>query len=147
MDLVRLFPELRGTGWAVTSPPTPRYNCVAWAAGDTARWWWPDSGRDYYWPPGAPREETVEASVAAFALLGFARCPPPDGRLRPEVESVAVFANEGRPTQVARQLASGEWTSKCGQLEDITHHLDGMRGALYGRPAAFLQRPRTSGPR
>ena len=36
------FPALVGTGYFVTSPATPEYNCIAWAAGETDRWWWPD---------------------------------------------------------------------------------------------------------
>src|SRR5207244_363796 len=41
-DLEALFPGLRGTSYRITSPPDSAYNCVAWAAGDQASWWWPD---------------------------------------------------------------------------------------------------------
>lgn len=46
LDLMRewieqLFPGLQGTSFEITSPRDRRYNCVAWAANDTRRWWWP----------------------------------------------------------------------------------------------------------
>lgn len=31
----RLFPDLARTGYRLTSPPDPVYNCIAWAAGFT----------------------------------------------------------------------------------------------------------------
>jgi hypothetical protein len=142
MDLLKLFPGLRNRAWAVTSPPSPLYNCVAWAAGDATRWWWPDAGRDYYWPPSAPREETIEAFVAAFALLGYEPSSAADEPSPLEFERVALFARDSRPEHMARELATGEWTSKCGRLEDITHALDGVRGSVYGAPVAVLRRPR-----
>ena len=37
-----LFPKLRGKAYQVTSPRNEAYNCIAWAAGDTTDWWWPD---------------------------------------------------------------------------------------------------------
>ena len=33
------FPNLEAGNYAVTSPSTPEYNCIAWAAGDTETWW------------------------------------------------------------------------------------------------------------
>lgn len=68
--LEKAFPGLRGTHYAVTSPPTPTYNCIAWAAGESNRWWWPTSS--YFWPTGIPREETLLAFVGAYATLGYA---------------------------------------------------------------------------
>ena len=45
-----LFPDLARTGYQVTSPPDPVYNCIAWAAGRTDEWWWPDVGGFEFWP-------------------------------------------------------------------------------------------------
>ncbi|HEY7428267.1 MAG TPA: hypothetical protein VH682_28795 [Gemmataceae bacterium] len=36
-----LFPRLNGTAYRITSPASDVYNCIAWAAGETNRWWWP----------------------------------------------------------------------------------------------------------
>jgi hypothetical protein len=127
----------------VTSPGTPVYNCVAWAAGDDTRWWWPDEARDYYWPSGAPREATVEAFVAAFALLDYELCETGDAAFDPDYEKVAIYVNDDKPTHAARQVRTGEWTSKCGRLEDITHTLEGLEGSCYGAPAVVMRRRRS----
>lgn len=41
--LEELFPGLRETEYTLTSPEDRGYNCIAWAAGDLSRWWWPDA--------------------------------------------------------------------------------------------------------
>ena len=94
----------------------------------------------YYWPPTAPREETLDAFIGAFAVVGFEQCLRGDHELGQE--KVALFADaSGRPTHVAKQLADGRWTSKMGKLEDITHdRLTGVQGSTYGWPVVFLRR-------
>ena len=138
-DLESLFPGLCGSGYLVTSPEDIRYNCVAWAAADEERWWWPDE--DSYWPEGVAREETVAALLAAFQSLGFVPC---DGPLLEEAyEKVALYAAAGGiPTHVARQLQSGLWSSKLGQLQDIEHRLEDLCGAVYGHCTSYLKRKR-----
>jgi len=54
-----LFPGLRGAPYQVTSPVTIRYNCIAWAAGDSARWWWPELDRENGWWPEAVAAEVT----------------------------------------------------------------------------------------
>jgi hypothetical protein len=94
----------------------------------------------YYWPEDAPREETLEAFVVAFARLGFTRCDTAD--YEPGHEKVALFADPvGKPTHAARQLEGGQWTSKIGAQEDISHvRLSGLQGSVYGHPVAFFRR-------
>ena len=83
-DLERLFPLLRGVPYEITSPAQLDYNCIAWAAGDSSRWWWPDEFFQYYWPEAAPRHSTLEAFVAAFRTLGFEVCEDSQrGRILP----------------------------------------------------------------
>jgi hypothetical protein len=103
------FPGLRGSGYVVTSPEDIRYNCIAWAAEDKERWWWPDE--DSHWPEGAAREETIAAFVAAYGEPDFVPC---DGPLLEEgYEKILIYASpDGTPTHVARQLQSGLWSSK-----------------------------------
>ncbi len=38
-DIEDCFPLVADAGYRVTSPPAPRYNCIAWAAADTRKWW------------------------------------------------------------------------------------------------------------
>lgn len=62
-------------------------------------------------------------------------------------EKIALYAKNGEFTHVARLLESGNWTSKLGALEDIEHNdLDSLAGDSYGRPLAFLRRPRKRPP-
>ncbi|HEY1192453.1 MAG TPA: hypothetical protein VGE74_32820 [Gemmata sp.] len=139
------FPGLVGTDYRVTSPTDDGYNCIAWAASEADRWWWPDPLGTSFWPDGVPRAETPEAFAAAYATAGFV--PAADGSLQPDVEKVAVYMRGGRPTHAARQLVSGRWTSKLGRAEDIEHDLSALEGDVYGTVGFFLQRPRpTPGP-
>jgi len=138
------------------SPPTfgiIRYNCIAWAAGENTRPWWPSKEDPYYyyWPPHLPREEyereTLENFLRAFEWIGYSRCADPAHKVG--IEKVAIFVNDSQfPKHAARQLPSGAWTSKCGDYEDIEHFsLDSVAGSLYGKAVAFLERKRESVPR
>jgi hypothetical protein len=139
-NLEHVFSGLRSGQYQVTSPTSKRYDCIAWAAGDAANWWWPVSDSRVYWPPGVIREETLAAFEAAFGALGYVVC---DGdELESGFEKVAVFADADQfPTHAARQLADGRWTSKLGEREDIDHRLRDLEGDLYGRVVRFLKRP------
>jgi hypothetical protein len=139
------FPRLQASAYVKTSRPLPRYNCVAWAVGDTSKWWWPHPyDRHCYWPPGFLREETVPIFVDVFRTFRYVPCSLPT----PEVsfEKVALFTDAGGvPTHAARQLISGVWSSKLGEGHDIAHHsLSDLEGGIYGWPALFLRRPRLS---
>jgi hypothetical protein len=136
------FPDLARIGYRVTSPPDPTYNCIGWAAGVADTWWWPDPGGYDYWPPGVPRQETLDAFIRAFETLGYVPCP--DGTPEAGWQKVALYALSGIPTHAARQLPGGRWTSKLGPEDDIEHDLDGLVGPLYGVPIQILRRPHPS---
>src|SRR5262245_4674501 len=120
--LESLFPNLQGSRYQSTSPADQLYNCIAWAAGETHRWWWPDHARRRYWPSGALRVETLAAFQEAFATLGYVPCA--DEGLEAGFEKVALFADaKGIPLHAARQRPGGLWTSKLGEREDIEHSL------------------------
>lgn len=135
------FPSLRSHGYSITSQATIEYNCIAWAAGDMGAWWWPDPMNLGYWPPSIPRKETLEAFVKAYELLGYDICK--DASHEEGFEKIAIYVDSnGKPTHAARQLSSGRWTSKLGELEDIEHTtLDGLYGPTYGSVAVFMRRP------
>lgn len=137
--LEAVFPNLQGSSYGITSPATPDYNCIAWAAGDTARWWWPNPLFSY-WPQGAPLEETLAAFVQAFATLGFIPCD--DDTVESGFEKIAIYVNsQGKPTHAARQLPNGRWSSKLGKQVDIEHSLVGLTNSEYGSVARILKRP------
>lgn len=124
----------------MTSPSTAEYNCIAGAAGDTERWWWPISGSFAYWPLNIPLQETLEAFIEAFAVLGYSPCE--DTEFEEGHEKIALYVdNSGKPTHAARQLSNGRWTSKLGKGQDIEHELDGLNGSGYGTVAQVLKRP------
>lgn len=142
--LAQLFPRLLTTTFEVTSAADARYNCVAWAAGDTRRWWWPGEPPFSFWPAGVKREETIASFIEAFATLGYE--PASTGFKEDGFEKVVIFASsDGVPTHMARQLSDGAWTSKLGRLEDISHvDAAAVGGTDYGEIGAFLRRPETS---
>jgi hypothetical protein len=134
------FPRLTADNYRVTSPATTDYNCVAWAAGETERWWEPG----VHWPVPA---ETYGPEVLelAFRSLGYEPCA--DGSPEPGFEKVALYAAGAFYTHAARQLPSGKWTSKLGRLEDIEHdQADDVAGGVYGEVLRFMRRPLASPP-
>lgn len=126
-------------GYRITSPQDRIYNCVAWAAGDTQRWWWPLPPYAY-WPPHAALAETLQAFVEAFSTLGYEVC---DNRHYEDgFEKIALYVNaDGMPKHAARQVGDRKWTSKLGKSFDVEHTLDGLEGAKYGTVALVLRRP------
>ena len=114
------FPRLHPDNHEVTSPSSRRYNCIAWAAGDTGHWWWPDVDPDdaIFWPPGVPTEETLYAFVAAFATLGYFPCSGEEPE--PGFERVALFAGrlgDASPTVLIRDQAK-RWGS-CSRKGEL----------------------------
>lgn len=139
MSLEKYFPNLAAEGYSITSPATPQYNCIAWAAGREDQWWWPDPFGQYYWPASALREETQDAFRQAYESIGYSPCP--EGGRESGVEKIAVYALPTGPTHAARQIPDGRWTSKLGQLEDIEHNtLAALEGLRYGNVAFFMKR-------
>ncbi len=82
------FPRLTPDNHRPTSPAAIEYNCVAWAAGDTDRWWQPG----VYWPTQTPRGDYgISALEEAFKALGFEPCG--DDGPEPGFEKVALYGN------------------------------------------------------
>ena len=74
-ELSRDSPSLTAANSRPTSGCTRKYNCIAWAAGETFRNWWPDPLGIGYWPARpVPREVTTSAFVAAYETLNFRLC-------------------------------------------------------------------------
>jgi hypothetical protein len=136
------FPNLKSTGYRLTSKDTIDYNCVAYAAGDEENWWWPDKQEQQYWPPNIPREETLEAFIQAYQSINYEICQ--DGCLEEGFQKIAIYTDSKKfPTHVALQLDNGKWTSKIGPNEDIEHNtLEGLYGdyPAYGSVACFMKR-------
>ena len=83
-----VFPYLAEEGYDETSPATPQYNCIAWAAGQTHVAWWPDEMRVAFWPDGVPRVVTLKSFTQAFQSIGYVACA--DGSLETGFEKIAL---------------------------------------------------------
>lgn len=144
----RDYPNLIGSGWKLRSPGTYNYQCIAWAACDTTRRWWPIGDPPVtYWPPTVPAEESVDAFIQAFATIGYQTCE--NDAFEFGFQKVALYVDEdGTPSHMARQRFFGHgWLSKIGDWEDIAHpeltNLEGQTGPIsrgYGTVQTILKR-------
>ena len=140
MEAIAAFPNLSDEFFSIASPENANYNCIAWAIGDDRRWWWPNLAPSAYWPPGFPKDETVENFVRTFSLFGFIECQ--DGSLEDGFEKIVLYTKSGTPTHMARQRCDGHWWSKLGDWHDIVHETPkGIEGILYGLAHKFFKRP------
>lgn len=127
--------------------PNNGYNCIAYAAGKTDKWWWPTDDPAAYWPPSLPFEapgyETLGNFIKAFELEGYKLCKT--DRRENGYEKVALYVDgTGTPTHAARSLPDGKWVSKLGKYEDIIHEKPSSVGGNgpydYGTATTFLRR-------
>lgn len=135
------FPNLCDTAH-ITSPPDYRYNCIAYAAGDMRRKWWPDAWGIGYWPPDCLRIATLPVFQMAFSTLGYNLCA--GGMPERGLEKIAIFHQNNVPSHAAKLLQSGFWSSKLGDWFDISHRhkcLCGRERSSYGEIAFFMSRP------
>lgn len=142
----RQTPKLNTNNHELTSPVDVEYNCIAWGAGDSERWWWPHP--DYFWPNGDVGA-TIEVFERMLRGLGYTRCA--DGSLIPGIEKWALYI-KGHPkkdsvTHGARQLEDGRWASKMGGFQDIVHlRAQDVEGPCYGKVYAYYSRARRPAP-
>ncbi|MCK9581516.1 MAG: hypothetical protein M0Q92_13860 [Methanoregula sp.] len=132
------FPNLNQEGFQVTSAINVSYNCIAWAAGDNNKWWWPDNFKICYWPEDIPRQDSVDAFIKMFGKFGYSPCE--NRELEDGYEKIAIYANDTAVTHASRQLPTGKWTSKLGQSHDIEHTLIGLNSKKYGMVQQILKR-------
>jgi hypothetical protein len=146
-EVAGTFKKLTSGNSQKTSVAAKEYNCIAWAADDTARLWWPDEDGDGFWPDGVKREVTLESFVQAFNTLGYVVCE--NGDLEEGFEKIAIYANLSTPTHAARQLRNGKWTSKLGFDDrvgvDISHDSPELLTDVYGTVVQFMKRPTIAG--
>lgn len=138
-NLLADFPNLiTGLGYRRTSLETTDYNCVAWAFEDQSRWWEPDQFNICYWPDDVKRAYDIKCYVKLCEKFGYVEC----GDANPEAgfEKLAVYTNGDRFSHITRQLPDGQWTSKLGIGDDISHSLDGLVSTRYGTHTKYFKR-------
>lgn len=153
-ELEQCFPALTAGNYELTSPKDEKYNCVAWAVGDTSNFWDDVSIKGYrikgyYWPQGVSAD-TLDGWKRVFELHGYSECN--SNAFDSEFEKIAIYVDtDGNPSHVARQTETGEWTSKLGKGFDIRHKtldaLEGHEGDEYGKVAVIMQRQCKGGQR
>jgi len=134
------FPYSVNNPFRKTSNATPIYNCIAWAAGDSSKWYEPDPLGMYFWPESVPRMYSIGAYISLYEQLGFIECN--NGSVEKQFEKIALFATGNQPTHAAKQLINGDWSSKLGINIDVSHTLSSMEGGIYGTVVQFLKRKR-----
>jgi len=138
-----LFESLTAENHERTSPPDPKYNCIAWAAGFNDSFWWPYPYElaPYFWPLGPQDDDSIDKFIECFRYLGFEVCE--DSSFVEGYIKVAIYIGEDSyPTHMARQIhGERSWTSKLGEYEDIAHsELSAMECKLYGKVGCILQK-------
>jgi len=141
-SLQDLFPNLRPDNFQLTSPATPKYNCVAFAADDEHQWWEPRQyGGKYHWPPEIPQEDTIEAWTALFLQEGYSLTENSDFEEGYEKVAIYVSLTDMLPSHVAKSDGRA-WKSKIGKKQDIRHDsLALLEGEEYGMVDRILRRP------
>ena len=136
-----MFPNFESSEHRITSEKDSTYNCVAWALGESDRWWEPPPS--YYWPMPYTEGEapSVVDVVAMFESLGYEQC---GSNFELGYDYVAIYGDRDWFTHVARRLEDGRWASKLGDWEDIEHNeLIALDGGSYGSVAYYLRRSAT----
>jgi hypothetical protein len=130
------FPNL--SIYEYRSDPTPRYNCIAFAAGVDDEWWDPAG----VWPAHIGLEDTVSNLIEVYKHYAFERCN--DGEPETGFDKLAIYAtDDGIIYQHAARLGSdGQWLSNMGPDDDIAHpRLESLEGDKFGRAVTFMRRP------
>ena len=138
-DLEQDCPGLTWNNYEVKSASDPKYNCIAYAVGDLENFWYDAHVNGYYWPPGTPSADTMNGWIKVFSDHGYTETD--DSNLETEYEKIAIYASADGPEHVARQKASGIWTSKMGKGHDIDHPtLSALEGATMGTVVKIMKR-------
>ena len=135
--LVGAFPNLANEGFEIVDQPSERYNCIAYAAGDTSKWWWPDGIN--YWPPWATETNRIESLKEAFAGMGYELCDHSD--TEDGYQRVALYEVDGEMKHATVQMPNGRWRSKMGQGPVIEHRdPESLSRGPYGRATVFMRK-------
>ena len=136
--IIAAFPNLASEGFEIVGEPTTEYNCIAYAAGDTDNWWWPDE--DDYWPPWATPDDRIDSLQEAFSGIGYELCD--DSHLEEGYRKVALYEEEGKFQHAAVQMPNGAWRSKMGEGPVIEHRSpESLAGGMYGEVYCYMRRP------
>lgn len=131
------FPNSTSDNFIKSSEPTILYNCIAWAVGESHRWWQP--ARFRFWPSGALYNTSKEALIDAYEKIGFEKCD--NGKGEDGFLKVALYTKDNINYEHAARLEQdGKWKSKLGVDIDIDHSLEALENGLYGNIYQFMKK-------
>lgn len=140
--ILKIFSKLSDDEYyKITSHPDSKYNCIAWAAIVSNKWYWPTPFLDgVYWPEEIPANDQLDSFIKLFESLGYETVGM-DISYDPKYRKVALYQKpNGRCTHAARQLRNGYWTSKLGISQDIQHGTPySIECPTYGTVAVILR--------
>ena len=135
--LISAFPNLANEEFKIIGDPTDQYNCIAYAAGDSTKWWWPDGIN--YWPSWATLDNRMESLKEVFAGQGYEQCH--NSTAEEGYQKVALYGFPGGFEHAALQMPNGPWRSKMGQGPIIEHHSpESLSDGMYGSPTIYMRR-------
>ena len=84
---------------------------------------------------------SIASLIEVFAGLGYEQCE--NANEETGFRKIALYADRrGAWTHAAVQLPGGEWSSKLGPDEDISHRApESLDRAAYGEVHCFMRRP------
>ena len=130
LSLPKEFPNSSKDPFVITSPITNSYNCIAWAFGDTTKWYWPDDYFVGFWPQEINRECTLQSFINLYKLIGFEVCE--NEKFEEGFEKIVIFTdNNNIPTHAAKQINDSLWSSKLGGHHDVSHTKFSIEGCNY----------------
>jgi len=73
--------------------------------------------------------------------MGFELCPEGESDSEDGSDRIALYAENGEWRHAAKRLKNGRWSSKLGDLEDVSHDTPGdVCGEFNGEVACFMRR-------
>jgi len=104
----------------ITSPMDEKYNCIAWAFGDTERKWWPNF-TGHYWPsPKVTNHDLRDLQNYLLSQNWISETSSTTTKNEAN-EKLAIYAIGEQLKHVARHVGQNRWTSKLGDGHDVEH--------------------------
>jgi hypothetical protein len=73
--------------------------------------------------------------------MGFELCPECGPEPEESYDQIVLYAEDGEWRHAAKRLTDGRWSSKLGDLEDVSHDSPGdVCGEFNGEIAYFMRR-------
>lgn len=147
-QIIKIFPKLSSDPkFKITSKRDAKYNCIAWAAIYDNKFMWPPGGLTNldgvtsFWPEDLPTDESVETFIKLYNKYNFEICD--NAQFEEGYRKIALYWNPDTKdcTHAARQRSNGEWTSKLGPSNDISHSDPfSLENDIYGKVIKFMRK-------